>query len=204
VEIKKIIQSLEKHAPSILGSRDYSKFAVLLPLIEKEDGIHILFEVRSLQLRNQPGDICFPGGRMDPQDMDEAEAAIRETIEELGILKEDISSVFPLDYLMTPFGMFVYPFAGLIHNLNNLNLNSDEVSGIFTVPLSYFMNTKPDIHYVHFKAEPSEDFPYHLLVGGQNYNWRRKKADEYFYVYEGKVIWGMTARIIAHFIELIR
>ena len=70
--------------------RRITKYAVLLPLVKKEDGIHILFEERALTLNRQPGDICFPGGKVDFEDVNEEYTAIRETIEELGLKRDDI------------------------------------------------------------------------------------------------------------------
>jgi peroxisomal coenzyme A diphosphatase NUDT7 len=199
-----VLRVLKNHIPSILGGENFSKYAVLLPLVEKEDGIHVLFEVRSRELRRQPGEICFPGGRIDAGDTDEKGAAIRETIEELGIGREEISGVFPLDYLISPFGgMIVYPYAGFISSPENIIPNPSEVGEFFTVPISFFKQTEPKIYQVNFKVEPEEDFPFDLLVGGENYNWRTRKMDEYFYIYGKRVIWGLTARILAHFIEIL-
>ncbi len=198
-----IIYKLKNHLPSILGSSKYSKYAVLIPLIQKEDGIHVLFEKRSLNLRRQPGEICFPGGRMDSLDPDEKTAAVRETTEELRIQKADISEVFPLDFMVTPFGMIVYPFAGMILNSDKIQPNPSEVEEIFTVPLAFFFHREPEIHHVRFKVEPEKNFPFDLIIGGENYNWRTREMEEYFYRYEDKVIWGLTARILAHFIEVI-
>lgn len=204
MELEKIITKLTSHTPKILGSDKFSKYAVMVPLIEKEDGIHVLLEVRSLELRRQPGEICFPGGRIDPQDIDEKGAAIRETVEELGINKDQISKVYPLDYMISPFGMIIYPYVGYINNPKTILPNPTEVREIFTVPLSFFINNEPEIYHIEFKAEPEEKFPFDLIVGGENYNWRTRGIEEYFYRYEGKVIWGLTAKILTHFIELIR
>jgi peroxisomal coenzyme A diphosphatase NUDT7 len=199
-----VISKLKSHIPTFLGSENFAKFAVLLPLVYKDGEIHILFEVRSLKLRRQPGEICFPGGRVDKEDKDEKAAAIRETIEELRIKKEDITNVFPLNFLFSPFGMIVYPFAGFIHNPEQVIPNPAEVEEVFTVPISFFINNQPKIFKVDFKAEPEENFPYDLIIGGENYNWRTRHLEEYFYLYEGRVIWGLTARILAHFIEVIK
>lgn len=204
MQLEPILKKLEGHTPTILGSENYSKYAVLLPLVRKEDGIHVLFEVRSLELRRQPGEICFPGGRIDSVDTDEREAAIRETMEELGIRREDITNVFALDYLISPFGMIVYPYAGLINRPERIIPSASEVGEIFTVPLTFFMETEPKVYHVNFKAEPEEDFPLDLLVGGENYNWRTRKMDESFYIFENRVIWGLTARILTHFTEILR
>lgn len=200
-----LVQSkLKSHTPSILGSDKFSKYAVMVPLIQKEDGIHVLFEVRSLQLRRQPGEICFPGGRIDPQDPDEKSAAIRETMEELGISSDNLSEVFPLDFMISPFGMMIYPFAGIIEGPEKIQPNPTEVGEVFTVPLTYFIENDPDIYNIHFKVEPEENFPFDLIVGGENYNWRTRALDEYFYLYEEKAIWGLTAKILAHFIEIMK
>lgn len=203
MELEAIMSKLKQHTPTILGSREYSKYAVMVPLIQKDDGIHVLFEVRSLQLRRQPGEICFPGGRIDPEDRDEKAAAIRETKEELGIDERDISEVYPLDFMVSPFGMLIYPFAGFICEQEKIKINPLEVGEVFTVPLEFFMNNKPEIHHVEFKVIPQQNFPYDLVVGGKNYKWRTRGIEEYFYIYEDKVIWGMTARILAHFVELV-
>ncbi|WP_066368693.1 NUDIX hydrolase [Neobacillus fumarioli] len=198
-----IFRKLQEHTPSILGSRHMIRYAVLLPLIQKEDEVHILFEVRSHFLRRQPGEICFPGGKVDPNDLDEKAAAIRETIEELGIEKDEILNVSPLDYMFFPSDMLLYPYAGFIQHPENIRLNQAEVEEIFTVPISFFLNQPPRIYRVNFKVEPDENFPFELIPGGQNYKWRKRGMEEYFYVYENRTIWGLTARILAHFIEII-
>lgn len=203
MELERALSKLSGHTPTILGSDKFSKYAVMVPLIQKEDGIHVLFEVRSLQLRRQPGEICFPGGRIDAEDADEKAAAIRETTEELGIGRGDISDVYPLDYMVSPFGMIVFPFAGFI-NTETIRPNPLEVGEIFTVPLAFFLDQEPEIYHVEFKVKPEKNFPFDLIVGGENYNWRTRGIEEYFYRYEDKAIWGLTARILAHFIEIVR
>lgn len=204
MEAKKIRNKLKKHTPMILGSEKFGKFAVLIPLIEKEDGIHVLFEVRSQKLRRQPGDICFPGGRIDTMDDSQRDAAIRETTEEIGVKKTDITDVLPVDYFVSPFGMLIYPYAGFISHPEKIKPNRAEVGEIFTVPLSFFLETKPQIHQVSLRVEPDAGFPVDLIADGEQYDWRPLKMDEYFYLYEDKVIWGLTAKILAHFLEVIQ
>lgn len=198
-----IITKIKSHQPSILGKEDYRKYAVLLPLIEKENEIHILFEVRSMKLRSQPGDICFPGGKIDKGDPDERYSAIRETSEELGLPEGFISDVLPLDYMVSDYGRIVYPFVGRITGTEQIMPNPDEVAEVFTVPLSYFLHTKPDQYKVHLQVTPEKDFPFDLIAGGKNYNWRDRHIIEFFYKYDGRAIWGLTAKILAHFIALI-
>ena len=204
MEPEKILEKVKGRVPEVLGNRDFSKFAILLPLIEKEDGVHILFEVRSFEMRRQPGEICFPGGRIDRGDEDEEETALRETMEELGIRKEAIGNVFPLDYIVSPFGMIVYSFAGFIDPEADFKPNPPEVDSVFTVPLQFFLDNEPRVYRIDFDIQPEESFPYDLIAGGENYNWRARQVDEFFYLYEDRVIWGLTAKILMHFMELIR
>lgn len=204
MELKAIQNKLKQHLPSVLGHQEFSKYAVLLPLIQKNNEIYILFEVRSYKMRRQPGEICFPGGRMDEQDTSEQDTAVRETSEELGISADVITDIFPLDYLVSPFGMIVYPYSGVITDPESIKPNPSEVSEVFEVPLSFFMNNPPKVHHVYSKVEPEEGFPYDLIPGGENYQWRPGRIDELFYSYEDKTIWGLTAKILTHFTELMR
>ncbi|MBP2242193.1 8-oxo-dGTP pyrophosphatase MutT (NUDIX family) [Cytobacillus eiseniae] len=203
MQLDEIMKRLHTRKPTILGNENFSKFAILLPLLFVKDELHILFEVRSQQLRRQPGEICFPGGRMDRSDRDEKYTAIRETCEELGISENRITNVYPLDYMISPFGQIIYPFVGFIDSIDEMKPNPDEVDHIFTVPLSFLKMNKPEIFQVHFKAEPEKDFPLNQIPGGEKYNWQARKMDECFYYYEDKVIWGLTARILTHFLEII-
>ncbi|RDW17388.1 NUDIX hydrolase [Oceanobacillus chungangensis] len=198
-----IINKLKDRVPSILGYEQLRKSAVLLPLVEIANETHILFEVRSMELRNQPGDICFPGGRIDREDPDPRYSAVRETTEELGINESTIRDVLPLDYIAMERGRLIYPFVGRITNLTELKPNPAEVSEVFTVPLAHFVNTDPERYKVNLQVVPDSNFPFDLIVGGEDYNWRTHHVEELFYKYENKVIWGLTARILTHFIELL-
>lgn len=199
-----ILAKLNNHTPGILGADELYKYAILLPLVEKEDGLHLVFEVRAASLRRQPGEICFPGGKIDPDDRNARTAALRETEEELGIKKEHISDIFPLDYLVSSFGMIVYPYMGLIDNTADILPNPAEVDEFFSVPLQFFLKTPPEIHYVNVTMEPEESFPFELIPGGKDYEWGSGKIAEHFYIFGDKVIWGLTARIILHFIEQLQ
>ncbi|WP_080847692.1 NUDIX hydrolase [Cytobacillus gottheilii] len=205
MEIDDILNHLRKRTPVILGSEKFYKYSVLLPLVKKEDGLHILFEVRSLKMRRQPGEICFPGGKADATDRDEAYTAIRETSEELGIKENAISHVFPLDYMISPFGTIIYPYAGFIDLTSTaLSPNHLEVEEVFTVPLQKLKDLEPKVYKVNFRVEPEASFPFSSIAGGENYDWQTRAMDEYFYYWDDKVIWGLTARILHHFLEIIQ
>nr|WP_288662874.1 LysR substrate-binding domain-containing protein [uncultured Anaerostipes sp.] len=114
--------------------------AVMIPLIKKNDGYHILFEVRSNKLSQQPGEICFPGGRREA-DETSMEAAIRETCEELLVSKSDIELYGPLDYFLSPAGLRIDPYLGELVNYDG-QYSNDEVSEIFTQH-----HLTPDVHF---------------------------------------------------------
>jgi 8-oxo-dGTP pyrophosphatase MutT (NUDIX family) len=203
MEIRELYKKLNNRQISILGSERFSKYAVLLPLLVKKDELHILFEVRSHSLRRQPGEICFPGGRIDKEDRDEQHTAIRETSEELGLVEYSLHDIAPLDYMVTPFGTIIYPFVGTISDPLQISPNPAEVEEVFTVPISFLKRVKPEIYKIHYRLEPEQGFPFDKIIGGEKYNWQPRVMDEYFYFYEDKAIWGLTARILHHFLEVI-
>lgn len=203
MNIQEIFHKLHHRTPSVMGHEHFKKSSVIIPLVDKEGETHILFEVRSMQMRSQPGDICFPGGRVDPSDKSPSDCAVRETMEELGLSEQDITDPIPLDYIVNDLGRIIYPFVGRVISPDKIDPNPAEVDHTFTVPLSFFMETEPDRYKVHLQIKPEDNFPYHLIVGGENYDWRMRHIEELFYQYNGKTIWGLTAKILTHFIELI-
>ncbi len=201
MNFEQITDIFQQRKPTILRNHKHAQYAILLPLIEKDNGLHVLFEVRSHQLRRQPNEICFPGGRIEETDKTKAAAAIRETAEELGIDANQISGVSPLDYIISDIS--IYPFVGKLLFPEQIHINANEVAEIFTVPLSFFLETPATIHTVKLKPEPAADFPYDLIPGGKNYRWRSRKLEEPFYQYEDRVIWGLTAKVLSNFLETI-
>ena len=90
-----------------LTSLNNTPCAVILPILTIGGEEHILFEVRSSKLAWQPRDICFPGGRIEKSDASALDAAIRETMEELGVCRGDIDILGPLDYIESMAGVTV-------------------------------------------------------------------------------------------------
>lgn len=202
MNINQITKTLLGRTPAILGNEQFIKFAVLLPLVEVNNEIHILFEVRSLTMRR----LTWRGmlsGRQDRDRRRTSKSGGQETSEELGINESEIVDVFPLDYMVSAFGTIIYPFAGRISDPSKIIPNEAEVGEVFTVPLSFFKKNQPDSYKINFQVEPEDGFPFDLIIGGENYNWQTRKMDEYFYRANEKVIWGLTARVLTHFIELM-
>lgn len=182
----------------------YKNSAVMILLCEDEENhdLNIVFEVRSNKLKTQPGDICLPGGMIEEGETPK-EAAIRETMEELNLSKEDIEYVGDMDYFISPYGMFMYPFISKT-KLEKIMPSKEEVDHIFTVPLKFFMESTPLLYELGIGAINKEGFPFHLINGGEEYKFRQGKLKEYFYEYDNYVIWGFTAQIIKSFIDIIK
>lgn len=186
-----------------LGLKD--TFAVLIPLIQVDGELCILYEKRAESLRNQPNEISFPGGKIDPGE-EPKEAALRETMEELRIPEENIQIFGEMDYLPGRDGRNIRCFVGeIVHlSLEEISPNPPEVAQIFAVPLSFFWEKEPDCYELSLKVERSDDFPYELIPGGEDYKWRMAKDTVYFYLYGDYIIWGFTAKMTKGFIDVLK
>lgn len=194
---------LKQRKPGILGENQSFRSSILLPLLELKGEPHVLFEKRAADLKVQPGEICFPGGAIDKNDPSPAYAAIRETSEELRIDCADIELIAPLDIIASPFNVIAHPFVGFIHNPQKISFNPGEVDEIFLVPLQHLIDQDPLEYVVNMAVQMPEDYPYELVPGGRNYPYRMGKMPQQFYFWEDRIIWGLTARILHHFLELL-
>lgn len=201
--LPKAIEALRNRKRNIIGHQQANTSAVLLPLAELDGVTSILFEKRAPHLFSQPGEICFPGGRIE-SDENPQMAAVRETCEELGLDTGDIEVIAPLDLLITPFNAIVYPYVGYIMDNHRIRLNPDEVDTVFYVPLDYLLHNRPIQKNLSFKMHFSEDFPYELIPHGREYPFRQPSYPQHFYIWKEHVIWGLTALILNHFLELVQ
>lgn len=177
--------------------------AVLLPIVEKEGQEQLLFEVRSPKLGWQPGDICFPGGSIEAEDTTPWVTAQRETEEELGIDRANIELLGPLDYVESPVGVLVYPYAAYVQ-YTDLCLNTKEVAKVFTVPLQWFETHQAERALMDIATKPAPGFPADVSVASQRDWMRRRPYEVLVYRYEKYIIWGITAQIIRNFLSLRR
>lgn len=199
-----IKEKLQRRKRSILDINN--EFSVLLPILYINDELHILFQVRSHSLKNQPGEICFPGGRIEEDEIP-LESAIRETVEELNIPPDQIEIFGELDLLMTPFNTIIFSFCGIlkdIEGIEDINFNLQEVDSIFTVPLAELLEMSPILFPIELNISGDDDFPYHLIENGKEYKWKVGTYPVYFYQYKDYMIWGLTAKILKHFLSLIK
>lgn len=199
-EIKSIFS---KRRPRTLGSYNY--YSVLVPLVEKDGELHILYEVRAESLKKQPGEVCFPGGRVEPKE-NAMECAVRETSEELGIDESHIEVISRLDHMHTYSNFTMYSYLGIIDNqvLQDAKFNADEVKEIFLVPLSFFLEQEPYIYNFDVIPKVGEDFPYEMINSKKGYNWRKGESIVPIYRYGEHVIWGLTGRITYNLINILK
>lgn len=200
---KEVADLFKNRKAGIMGQQVLRKAAVLVPLVDKEGELHVLFEERAHHLRNQPGEICFPGGRLEESDPNPLATAVRETCEELRIAPEWVEPMGELDVLVSYF-QIIYPYVGRITDLSRVSPDPDEVANVFTVPLAHLLQSEPQMHPVGFEVVPPEEFPFDLIQNGRAYKWRKGTIPQYFYLYEDRVIWGLTAKILRHFLELVK
>ncbi len=187
--------------PVMIGEGENKKYAVLVPLVDTPDGPALLFEKRAASLRRQPGEICFPGGMIEPGETP-AQCACRETAEELSITPDQITLFGPGDTFISPFNFIIYTFIGKISDYGYTH-NTAEVAEVIAVPLSFFTKEHPEQYISTLVNQPPDDFPYERIPGGDQYPWASGTQDILLYQYGAYLIWGITARLAHSAVGLI-
>ena len=182
------------HVPGLLGAE--RSYAVLVPLLETPPGPALLFETRAAGLR-QGGEVCFPGGRMEPGERPE-DCALRETEEELSIPRREVALLGRPDFICNQRGFLLQPVLGLVspRGLAAMRPSPAEVAEAFTVPLAFFRETQPEIWRYDLVPRVPEAFPYGAVGIPRDYAWSRGQVELPIWHHRGHVIWGMTARVV--------
>jgi 8-oxo-dGTP pyrophosphatase MutT (NUDIX family) len=166
--------------------------AVLMPLVQREDGLHVLLTRRTEHLRDHAGQVSFPGGRTEVFDDGPIATALREAQEEVGLPSSLVEVIGQMPTYATVTSFIVTPVVALVTPPLMLQIDSREVAEAFEVPLSFLMN--PAQHQRHtFEFD-----------GGQrqflSMPWQGQLADgsmrEYF-------IWGATAAMLRNLYRLL-
>lgn len=123
-----------------LRVRRLTPAAVLVPLVEHPDGLTVLLTRRADDLKHHPGQISFPGGRLEPVDDGPAAAALRETQEETGLGADRVEVVGYLDNYLTITGYCVTPVVGFVRPGFDYVPDETEVAEIFEVPLAHLFD----------------------------------------------------------------
>lgn len=116
--------------------------AVLLPLVARDDGLHLLLTKRAAHLHDHPGQISFPGGRVEEGDASIIETALREAHEEIGLERNHVDVIGCLPQHKTGTGYEVTPVVSLVQSTFSLKSDPFEVASIFEVPLAFLMSTE--------------------------------------------------------------
>jgi 8-oxo-dGTP pyrophosphatase MutT (NUDIX family) len=157
--------------------------AVLVPIVLRADAPALLLTVRASHLRSHAGQISFPGGRVEPGDLDLAAAALRETQEEIGINAASIELVGFLSDQIVRTGYRITPVVALLHPGFTLRPDSTEVAEVFELPLAFALSAG-NYRSRPLRARGLEFEIWELPFGERN-------------------IWGATAGILANLRELL-
>jgi 8-oxo-dGTP pyrophosphatase MutT (NUDIX family) len=150
--------------------------AVLVPLVLREAGLTVLLTRRSPHLQDHPGQISFPGGRLEPHDGSLLETALREAHEEVGLLASSLEVLGELPDHFTGTGFCVRPVVAMVSPPFSLVLDAREVDEAFEVPLQFLMD--PRNHEAHSRQ-----------VGEVVRHYVAMPYGDYF-------IWGATAAML--------
>jgi 8-oxo-dGTP pyrophosphatase MutT (NUDIX family) len=173
------IRKMQKHFPA-----NPVAAAVLVPLVDRPEGLTVLLTQRASQLAKHAAQISFPGGRLEESDADAASAALREAREEIGL---DPSRVRVFGYLpdhLVISGFRVTPVLSLVTPPFSLELNAAEVAEAFEVPVSHVFDTGN--HKARLRRVGDED----MLL--------------YDIPWQGHSIWGATAGMLLTFVRMVQ
>lgn len=202
ITLNKLEKKISGRKPKPIGKHSF--YSVLVPVVKKDNKIWILYEIRSDMMKHQPGEVCFPGGALEKGET-KVEGAIRETCEELGIEEKGVRIIGQLDTLYGYSNFTMYAYLGVIDYKELLKgtPNEAEVKDYFLVPLENLIDNPPFVYKTEIVPKIGDDFPYSKVNFDNGYNWRKGVAEIPIYLYEDKVIWGMTARITKNLIEIL-
>jgi len=158
--------------------------AVLVPLVNRPGGLTLLLTQRSAELPDHPGQISFPGGRMDPGDPSLTHAALREATEEVGLPAERVDVLGELAYYETVTGYRVTPVVGWVEPPFSILPDPSEVADVFEVPLSFVL-------------DPANQQRHHRMLGAL-------RRDYWAIPYGERYIWGATAAMLMIFDRTLR
>ena len=203
MDLKGLEALLKDRTPGLMDSK--RAYAVLVPLVEQNGELCLLYEVRARTLRRQPGEVCFPGGLMEKGETPE-DCALRETWEELAIPDRCVRLLGRLDFIAHRASFLMQPVLGVVDSsaLDRMAPSPAEVEEVFFVPLSHLLRTPPIEYTYELVPTPAENFPYEIIGIPKNYRWQNGRENVPVYPWEGRAIWGLTGRITRNLISLLQ
>ncbi len=149
--------------------------SVMVPLLQKDDGVHILLTKRTDEVKAHPGEISFPGGMYEEQDGDTMRTALRESCEEIGVSMRDVEIIGRLDDERTLTGFVITPYVGVIPYPYNFTISRREVAYLVHLPYAHLV-----------RGDTTRE--------ATDYRGRMELIDAIYY--NGERIWGATCRIL--------
>ena len=193
-----------KLASRVPGLMDCDRcYAVLVPLVEREGELSVLYEVRARTLRRQPGEVCFPGGRMEAGETAE-DCALRETWEELAIPPSAVHVLGRLDFIAHRANFLMQPVLARVDGaaLDAMCPSPAEVEETFLVPLAHLLD-HPPLEYEYRLLPETRGFPNELVGIPEDYRWQPGKENVPVYPWGKHAIWGLTGRITRNLVKLL-
>jgi 8-oxo-dGTP pyrophosphatase MutT (NUDIX family) len=181
--VDRIGDRLSRRERKVIEHPPFPRAAVLVPLCEKDASCHLLFTMRSHQVRHHRGQISFPGGAFDEEDANLQRTALREAFEEIGLREREVQVLGILDDIITTSEFIVTPFVGVFPYPYLFKVSPFEISELIEVPLASLL-------------DPGFFGEREILDNGL------KRIVE-SYQYQHHIIWGATARILKQFLDLI-
>jgi 8-oxo-dGTP pyrophosphatase MutT (NUDIX family) len=161
--------------------------AVLIPLLREDGQWRILFTRRTDHLADHSGQVAFPGGRSEPGDASPEDTALREAYEEIGLAPEKVRILGRTDSFITITNYCVTPVVGLIDWPFEIKLDLNEVSRVFTIPLSWLEDRR---NYEILERKLPDPYPPVGVI--------------YFEPYEEEILWGVSAQIMLNLLDILR
>ena len=156
--------------------------AVLVPIYCKQGEYYLLFTKRTQKVKEHKGQISFPGGAREGEEM-LVNTALRECAEEIGLAAEGVEILGELDDTISKTSNYIItPFVALIPWPYQFQVNREEIEELIEVPLSALLDSS-------YQRQETE-----IIEGAA--------VISYFYNYQGRVIWGATARILSQFLDI--
>lgn len=170
--------------PGLEPRRPLVPAGVLVPLVERQDGLTVLLTRRAEHLQAHAGQISFPGGRVEAGDRDAIDAALREAEEEVGLGRERVAPVGCLDLYVTRTGFEVTPVVGLVDPPPAFVPDAFEVAEVFEVPLAFVLDRAN--YQKHSRVYEGVERHFYVLPWPNHY------------------IWGATAGMLVNLAEVLR
>lgn len=185
IQIETLVKRLQGHQPKEIPE-SLPEAGILVPLTRNTDNPEIILTRRAQHLSTHQGQVAFPGGKFDREDITTLNTALRECHEEIGVAPEQIEVIAPLSQVISLHGIRVSPYVGLVDEGVALEPNLDELDSIFKVPVSYIM-----------QAEPKRR-------DRMTYKGMALSVPSYDYHYEGQdyEIWGLSAIVMVELLNI--